>query len=61
MHELEMRDVMPVVVGPICRPRCFEGVERLAHGAVADGVDVHLEAFTVQPGHVPLQRVRPDE
>lgn len=40
------RSIIPAGVGAV------EGVQRLAHGPLTDGVHVHLEAAPVQPGHV---------
>ena len=49
MDELEVRDLRPGVARPVGPPRDLDGVERLAHGAVADGMDVDLEPERIEP------------
>ena len=56
-----MGDVVPEVV-PSVRPSSgLDGVERLVHAAVPDGVEVALESLGVELRHVPGQRVGIDE
>ena len=42
MHDLDVGEVMAQVVRPFAA-RGLDRVERLAHGAVAERVEVHLE------------------
>src|SRR4029079_12189752 len=58
---LDVRDVVAVVVRAVHAPRSFDRIERLAHRAVTDGVEVDLEAFRIQPGDGSLQRFGLDE
>ena len=50
-----------VCSAPFASPRHLEGVEGRAHGAVTDGMHVHLEAPPVELGDVLAQRHRVDE
>ena len=50
MDELEVRDLRPGIARPVGPPGDLDGVERLAHGAIADGVDVDLEPERIEPG-----------
>ena len=43
VHDLDVREVVAAVVGPLAVARGLDGVERLADGAVAEGVEMHLE------------------
>ena len=48
-------------VGPFASRAACQRVERVAHGAVAEGVEVHLEARGVEARDVLLQAHRVDE
>ena len=61
VHDLEVREVVPPVGRAVRGTSCLDGVQRLAHRAVAERVEVHLEARGVEPGHVLAQRERVDE
>jgi hypothetical protein len=61
MHDLQMGKMVPQPARAIGNPGGFDGVERLPHGPVADGVDVHLEPFGIQQCDVLFQRLRVDE
>jgi hypothetical protein len=57
---LQVRDVMPVIVGAVGGAGSLDGIERLAHRAVPDRVEMHLEARRVQAGHDLAQVFRVD-
>src|SRR6202035_2783050 len=50
VHDLDVRDVVAAPARAIGRPGCRDRVERLAHGPVADGVEVDLESGRVDGG-----------
>ena len=52
VHDLQVREVVPVAELAVGGERRLDRVERLAHGPVAERVEVHLEAEPVQLGHV---------
>ena len=58
VHDLQVGDVVPAAAGPVRGAGGLNGVQRLAHRPVADGVQVHLEAGRVQPGDLLAQHVR---
>ena len=43
MDHLDVREVVAIVAPGRSRRSCLDGVQRLAHGPVADRVEVHLE------------------
>ena len=49
-----------VSLGPFARAGGLDRVERLAHRAVADRVEVRLEPERVEPGDVALERLGVD-
>src|SRR5436190_1804071 len=49
MDELEMRDVGSPIARPVGPPRDLHGVERIADGAIPDGMDMDLEPEGVEP------------
>ena len=49
MDELEVRDLGPGIARTVGAPRDLDGVERVAHGAIADGMDVDLEPERIEP------------
>jgi HAAS domain-containing protein len=51
MDELNVGQVVTGVAASVRLLRRFDRVERLAHGAVADRVEMHLEAVAVEEGH----------
>ena len=51
VDQLHMGDVVAPVAGPVRADGGFDRVQALAHRAVTDRVEVHLEADGVQPGH----------
>ena len=61
VHNLEVREVVAAVGRPVGLAGRLDRVERLANGAVAEGVEVHLETGCVELGHVVAQRDRVDE
>ncbi len=48
---------MPVPQVAVRRARGLDGVQSLAHGAVADRVEVDLEPFSVELGHDLLEKL----
>src|SRR5262249_21162395 len=48
IEQLKMSDLMARIAAAIFRLREFEGIERIADGAVADGVNVNLKAGAVK-------------
>ena len=61
MDELDVRDVMPMVAGAINLPGGLDGVECQPDGAVADGVEVRLEASAIQVDDGLTEQVGIDE
>ena len=60
MDDLDVGDVRSRVGQAVGAPGGFDGVERLAHGPFADGVEMRLEPERVEPRHVGLERLRVD-
>ena len=60
MDDLDVGDVRPRVGRAVGRAGGLDGVERLADRAVADGVEVRLEAERVERGHPGLEALRVD-
>ena len=52
LDDLQVREVVPAVGRAVGRAGRVERVERLAHRAVAERVEVHLESGGVEGGHV---------
>ena len=61
VHDLQVGEVVAAVGRAVGGARRLDGVERLADGAVAERVEVHLEAGGVELGDVVAQRDRVDE
>ena len=61
IDDLEMGHVMAPLGGPVRPPGRLDRVERLPDGAIAEGVEVDLEAECVQPADVVLEQLRVDE
>ena len=61
VHDLEVGEVVAAVGRAVGGARRLDGVERLADGPVAEGVEVDLEAGRVELGHVIAQGDRVDE
>ena len=61
VHDLDVRDVVPVAVAAVRGDRVLDRVEALAHGAVADRVEVQLEAEPVELGGRGVQHRGVDE
>ncbi len=61
MHDLDVRDVMAEVVRAVRLSSRFDRVQRLAHRAFRERVEVHLESLAIQAGDVGLQQLGVDE
>ena len=57
VHDLDVREMMAQVVEAVGRARRLDRVERLAHRAVRERVEVHLEPERVQPRDRLLQEL----
>ena len=49
VDDLDVGDVRPRVGRAVGAPGGLDGVERLAHGPLADGVEVRLEPEGIEP------------
>ena len=49
MDDLDVGDVRPRLGHAVRAPRRLDGIERRAHGPVADGVEVRLEPERIEP------------
>ena len=58
MHNLQVGDVVPVVVGAIGGASGLDGIQALADRPVAYGMEVHLEPVRIERGHVAAQLIR---
>ena len=58
VDHLDVREVVAAVVRAVGVARGLDGVERLAHGALRQRVEVHLEPERVQPRDGLLQQLR---
>ena len=61
MHDLDVGEVMAVVARAVRDQRGLDRVQRLADRAVAQRMEMRLEAERVQLGHGVLQQFRVDE
>ncbi len=61
MHHLQVGQVMPWAAGAVRGPGGLDRVQCVADRAVAERMEVNLEAFTVQRGDEPGQLGRVDE
>ena len=57
VDDLDVGDVRPRVGRPVRLPGGRDGIECLAHGPVADGVEMRLEPERVEARDVPLERL----
>ena len=61
MHDLQVREVVTQVPAGPSRRRGLDGIERLPHGPVPDGVDMNLEPRPVEACDEICQGVGLDE
>ena len=61
VHDLQVREVVPVARVAVFPTRGRDRVQRVANGPVAQGVEMHLEALAVKRGHELRQAARVDE
>jgi hypothetical protein len=61
MHYLNVRQVMTKVVHAGRRSGSGYGIEPLAHGAVTERMEVHLETLSVQGDDGVIEKGRVDE
>ena len=61
LDDLQVREVV-AAVGRAVRLACrFDRIQRLLHGAVAERVEMHLEALAVECGHTTAEKAGVDE
>ena len=61
VHDLKMRNVMPIIVSAVSLHGGLDSVEALTHGTIADGVKMHLKVERIQLGNTLVQRDGVDE